>query len=126
MKRPAQIRSGLLVALVAALAPAPAFAEPPVERTLVHAVADADRDRIFVRWLQVEGSVQRFSHYDVLRREASESALVPLNANPILGRSSLTPVVISPAATAESSKLSDIPMIRALGAIFRILIEVLR
>jgi mono/diheme cytochrome c family protein len=83
MARPVPICSRLLLALMAALAAAPVLAEPPTERTLVHAVADADRDRIFVRWLQVEGTVQRFSHFEVLRRESNETALMPLNVDPI-------------------------------------------
>ena len=69
---------GLLLALAA-----PASAEPPAERTLVNAVADADQDRILVRWMWVEGATRRYTHFDVLRRAAGQSGFTQLNAAPI-------------------------------------------
>ncbi len=59
------------------------LAEPPVERTIVTATADAAMNRVLVRWQQVEGSGKRFTHYNVLRREAGASTLAPLNLQPI-------------------------------------------
>jgi hypothetical protein len=67
----------LLLALSAA-----SRAEPPAERTIVAAVADADAARILVRWRTEEGTA-RFSHYDVLRREADAPDSAQLNDDPI-------------------------------------------
>ena len=71
----------------------PALSEPPAERTLVHAVADTDR--ILIRWLQVEGTEHRFTHYDLLRREADQTSFVVLNDDPIGALSTITASVSS-------------------------------
>lgn len=62
---------------------APTIAEPPTERMLVQAVADANEPRILIRWLQVEGITRRYDHYDVLRRRANELSFTQLNVDPI-------------------------------------------
>jgi mono/diheme cytochrome c family protein len=84
MKHHRQIRI-VQVAILAAilLAAGPAPAEPPLERTLVSAVADGTLDRILVRWLQVEGTERRFTHYDVMRREAAQTAFTQVNQDPV-------------------------------------------
>jgi len=80
IKHRGRSRAVLVVVLLAAGLVA---AEPPSERTLVSAVADAGLDRILVRWLQVEGAERRFSHFDVLRREADQTTLAQINLDPI-------------------------------------------
>jgi len=69
-------------ALLAVLAVSTVPAEPPVERTLVVAVADADQDRVLVRWRTLEGT-QRYRYYDVLRRDAEGEEFFLLNPEPI-------------------------------------------
>ena len=71
------------VPLVCFAAAGVAIAEPTTERTIVTATADASQDRILIRWQQVEGIDRRFTHYDVLRREASATTLTKLNIQPI-------------------------------------------
>jgi len=58
-------------------------AQTSLDRTVVQAVADADQDRILIRWLQIEGATKRYTHFDVLRRSAQEIASDPINAEPI-------------------------------------------
>ena len=76
-------RVGVFLSAVLLLAVGPVGAEPPSERTLVSAVADQDLDRILVRWLQVEGAERRYTHYDVMRREAGQATLVQINQDPV-------------------------------------------
>jgi mono/diheme cytochrome c family protein len=73
------------VTLLLALAAVPltaSRAEPPEERTVVTAVADSMLDRILVRWRTEEG-ISRYSHFDVLRREADDVVFITLNAEPL-------------------------------------------
>ena len=62
---------------------APAAAAPPEERTIVHAVADADQQRILVRWTSLEAPAPRYTYYEVDRREAGSLSFVRLNDDPI-------------------------------------------
>lgn len=66
-----------------AVAMIPFLAGPPAERTVVTAVADADANRILVRWLVEEGT-PRYTLFDLLRRKADEIEFTQLNAEPIL------------------------------------------
>jgi hypothetical protein len=73
---------GSLASALAALVAAALLAEPPVERTVVVAVADADEPRVLVRWRSVEG-VKRYDYYDVFRRDADAGEFFQLNGDPI-------------------------------------------
>ena len=57
-------------------------AGPPIDRTFVAAVADDASDRVLVRWRIVDGPT-RYSHFHVLRREATASDFEQLNDDPV-------------------------------------------
>ncbi|RMG46965.1 MAG: hypothetical protein D6718_04595, partial [Acidobacteria bacterium] len=79
-----QNRSARFLLGIAVLAGLPgATAAPPAERTLVHAVADGDQNRILVRWMTEETTSPRYRYYDVDRREADSLSFVQLNDDPI-------------------------------------------
>ncbi len=72
---------GILL-LAAALSPDALHAEPPADRTMVAAVADAASNRILVRWSTEEGT-PRYTYFDVMRRRNDEAAFTRLNTDPI-------------------------------------------
>ena len=75
-------RTILTTSLFAAVAVAAVLAEPALDRTLVAAVADDSTDRILVRWRLLEGDA-RYTHFDVLRRDASSPDFTQINDDPI-------------------------------------------
>jgi len=79
MKRQAAFVAILVLGLLAATG---APAEPPVERVVVVAVADADGDRVLVRWQTLEG-VRRYDAYHVMRRHSDDTSWLRLNDDPI-------------------------------------------
>lgn len=77
--------AGLILAALralGALGTGHAEAAPALVQYEVSATADADADRILVRWKRV-GGVTPYTHYDVLRRPAALPAFTQLNAQPI-------------------------------------------
>ena len=71
-----------LARTIGAIGTAPLEAAPPQVQYEVSATADADADRILVRWNRV-GGITPYTHYDVLRRLASVTASTPINGAPI-------------------------------------------
>jgi hypothetical protein len=72
----------IVVTVLTLLIAAVALAEPPAERTVIVAVADADDARVLVRWRTLEG-IKRYDFYDVLRRDADDDTFSKLNALPV-------------------------------------------